>query len=63
MPCEISRGDKLKKILAGCVQRGGLENAYVEMIQTRGVSAAFDRDPRKANPRTLWLSPYHLGGY
>ena len=49
MPCEISR-DKIKNILAECVERAGLENAYVEMIQTRGVSPIFDRDPRKAVP-------------
>jgi branched-chain amino acid aminotransferase len=52
MPCKISR-PKLKKILARCVKRAGLENAYVEMIQTRGVSPTFDRDPRKANPRFI----------
>ena len=49
MPCEISR-NKIKNILAECVERAGLENAYVEMIQTRGVSPIFDRDPRKAVP-------------
>ena len=52
MPCEISR-HKLKKILAGCVKQSGLENAYVEMIQTRGMSPTFDRDPRKSNPRFI----------
>ena len=31
----------------------GLENAYVEIIQTRGMSPTFDRDPRKANPRFI----------
>ena len=52
MPCKISR-DELKKILAGCVKNAGLENAYVEMIQTRGVSPNFERDPRKARPRVI----------
>ena len=52
MPCEISR-HKLKKILAGCVKQSGLENAYVEMIQTRGMSPTLDRDPRKSNPRFI----------
>ena len=52
MPCKLSRG-RLKKILAGCVKNAGLKNAYVEMIQTRGVSPKFDRDPRKANPRFM----------
>ena len=52
MPCQMSR-DELKKILAGCVQKAKLENAYVEMIQTRGVSPNFVRDPRQATPRIM----------
>ena len=52
MPCNMSR-DELKKILAGCVQKAKLENAYVEMIQTRGVSPNFVRDPRQATPRIM----------
>ena len=52
MPCEFSRGE-LKKILAGCVDRSGLDNAYVEMIQTRGMSPNFERDPRKSKPRFI----------
>ena len=52
MACTISRVD-LKKILAGCVERSGLENAYVEMIQTRGMSPNFQRDPREASPRFI----------
>jgi len=52
MPCAISR-DELKKILAGCAQRSGLDDAYVEMIQTRGMSPNFDRDPRKSKPRFI----------
>ena len=52
MPCKINR-EKLKKILAGCVKNAGLENAYVEMIQTRGMSPNFERDPRKATPRFI----------
>lgn len=52
MPCSISK-NKLKKILAQCVEKSGLEDVYVEMIQTRGMSAAFDRDPRKATPRNM----------
>jgi len=45
--------DQLKKILAGCVEKAKLENAYVEMIQTRGISPNFVRDPRKATPRIM----------
>ena len=52
MPCKIDRKE-LKKILAGCVNNAGLENAYVEMIQTRGISPNFERDPRKATPRFI----------
>ena len=52
MPCQISR-DELKTILANCVAKGNLENAYVEMIQTRGVSPKFVRDPRLATPRVM----------
>lgn len=35
-------------ILKQCVLRSKLENAYVEMILTRGVSPTFSRDPRDA---------------
>ena len=52
MPCQISRGE-LKKILANCVSKGKLESAYVEMIQTRGMSPKFVRDPRLATPRVM----------
>ena len=52
MPCKVSRIN-LKKILAGCVERSGLDNAYVEMIQTRGMSPNFERDPRKSEPRFI----------
>ena len=52
MPCKLKR-DELKKILAGCVQNAGLDNAYVEMIQTRGMSPNFVRDPRAATPRIM----------
>ena len=52
MPCQIDR-DELKKILAGCVEKAKLENAYVEMIQTRGMSPNFVRDPRQATPKVM----------
>ena len=52
MPCQISR-DELKKVLANCVIKGKLENAYVEMIQTRGISPKFVRDPRLATPHVM----------
>ena len=52
MPCQISR-DELEKILANCVIKGKLESAYVEMIQTRGMSPKFVRDPRLTTPRVM----------
>ena len=35
-------------VLKECVRRSGLDDAYVEMICTRGVSPTFSRDPRDA---------------
>ena len=52
MQCQMGRNE-LKKILAGCVNKAGLQSAYVEMIQTRGVSPNFVRDPRQATPRII----------
>lgn len=40
--------DGLADILAECVRRSGLRDAYVEMILTRGHSPSFSRDPRDA---------------
>lgn len=40
--------DQLAQILAQCVLRSGLRDAYVEMVLTRGVSPTFSRDPRDA---------------
>ncbi len=40
--------DGLEDILHRCVARSGLEDAYVEMVLTRGVSPTFSRDPRDA---------------
>ncbi len=39
---------RLEEILNECVVRSGLEDAYVEMILTRGHSPTFSRDPRDA---------------
>lgn len=38
----------LSDILMECVRRSGLDDAYVEMICTRGHSPTFSRDPRDA---------------
>ena len=48
----VERGE-LARILAECVRRSGLEDAYVEMILTRGVSPTFSRDPRDAVNRLI----------
>ncbi len=47
MTLPVSRHE-LENILAECVSRSGHEDAYVEMILTRGVSPTFSRDPRDA---------------
>ncbi len=39
---------ELRAILAECVRRSGLREAYVEMVCTRGFSPTFARDPRAA---------------
>ena len=40
--------DGLTGVLMECVRRSGHDDAYVEMICTRGVSPTFSRDPRDA---------------
>ncbi|MEM8743504.1 MAG: aminotransferase class IV [Pseudomonadota bacterium] len=44
---------ELEAILAKCVSRSGHEDAYVEMILTRGVSPTFSRDPRDAENKLI----------
>ena len=45
--------DGLTTVLRECVRRSALDNAYVEMICTRGVSPTFSRDPRDAVNRFI----------
>lgn len=45
--------DRLAAILAECVRRAGLTDAYVEMVLTRGTSPTFSRDPRDARNRLI----------
>ncbi len=45
--------DTVAAILAECVRRSGFEDAYVEMVITRGVSPTFSRDPRDAVNRFI----------
>ncbi|MDP6785982.1 MAG: aminotransferase class IV [Rhodospirillales bacterium] len=39
--------------LTECVRRSGLDDAYVEMICTRGTAPGYSRDPRQANNRFI----------
>lgn len=51
--------DALKRILAECVHRAGLEDAYVQMIVTRGPFPPGTRDPRLCQNRFLaYAIPY-----
>jgi branched-chain amino acid aminotransferase len=45
--------DAMTAILAECVRRSGLADAYVEMVSTRGMSPTFSRDPRDAVHRFM----------
>ncbi len=45
--------DRVAEILSECVRRAGLDDAYVEMICTRGISPTFSRDPRDAVNRFI----------
>ncbi len=48
----LDRAD-LTEVLKQCVRRAGLDDAYVEMICTRGFSPDFSRDPRRAVNRFI----------
>ena len=43
--------ETLRDIVFGCVRRSGLRDAYVELIATRGVPRAGQRDPRRVENR------------
>jgi branched-chain amino acid aminotransferase len=43
--------EEIRRVLFECVRRSGLRNAYVEMIATRGVPEAGQRDPRAIRNR------------
>ena len=43
----------LREVLIECTRRSGLDDAYVEMICTRGRSPTFSRDPRHAVNRFI----------
>ena len=55
---------EVRKILHGCVRAGGLDDAYVAMVCTRGVPPRGARDPRLATNRFyayalpfVWIAP------
>ena len=51
--------EELKRILAECVHRAGLEDAYVQMIVTRGEFPTGSRDPRTCRNRFVGFArPY-----
>ncbi len=51
--------DQVKAILAECVERAGLENAYVKVEVTRGTTPDQSRDLRRARQRlTAYAIPY-----
>ncbi len=63
MTIPYSRGE-LREILHGCVKAGGLRDAYVAMVCTRGVPPRGARDPRLAINRFyayalpfVWIAP------
>ena len=56
--------DEVRTILHGCVRAGGLRDAYVAMVCTRGVPPKGSRDPRTATNRFyayalpfVWIAP------
>lgn len=51
--------DGIRDVLHDCVRASGLDDAYVEMIVTRGVPVAGERDPRRfANRFYAFAIPY-----
>ena len=58
--------EEMRYILHQCVAKSGIENAYVEMMVTRGVPPAGDRDPRNFKNRFyafaipyIWIASEH----
>jgi branched-chain amino acid aminotransferase len=56
--------DDVRRIVHGCVRAGGLRDAYVAMVCTRGVPPPGSRDPRLATNRFyayavpfVWIAP------
>lgn len=60
--------DEVKTILSDCVKTTGLQDAYVEMITTRGMPQAGSRDPRTCTNQFfafaipfVWITPRDKG--
>ncbi len=60
--------NQLRKILSDCVALTGLQNAYVEMICTRGIPEPGSRDPRSCSNQFfafaipfVWIADLHNG--
>ena len=50
---------EIREILISCVRKSGLDNAYVEMLCTRGLPAPGSRDPRECTNRFIAFAiPY-----
>jgi branched-subunit amino acid aminotransferase/4-amino-4-deoxychorismate lyase len=63
--CEIMRlrlpepKQRIREIMIACVRRSGLDDAFVEVIVTRGVPAPGKRDPRNVTQRLyVYAVPY-----
>lgn len=51
--------ERMREIMVETVRRSGLQDAYVEIVVTRGVPAAGQRDPRLLTPRLYaYAIPY-----
>jgi branched-chain amino acid aminotransferase len=51
--------DEIRGLMVECVRRGGFDDAFVEVVVTRGVPMAGDRDPRNATQRLyVYAVPY-----
>ena len=54
-----SSHDEMRKICAECVERAGVDNAYIKVQLTRGVISAQSRDPRLGDPQFVaYAMPY-----
>ncbi len=51
--------DEIRELMVECVRRGGFDDAFVEVVVTRGVPGPGDRDPRNATQRLyVYAVPY-----